>query len=112
MARLPENLLAPENLRGTGKLHSELAAMERRWARHRRICAVGIPCLWAVFALIVFAGAAFETGKVARQLPGAFPSVGAGGANVVPDGGVQASHTAGPSVVADQLHSKMEGKCR
>ena len=105
---------SPNPPRSDGKLHCELAAMERRWARKRRICAAAATCLWAVFALIVFTGAAFETGratgetgKVARQLPGTFPFGG-----VQASGGVEASHTAGPSLVADQLHSKMEGKCR
>jgi hypothetical protein len=94
-------------------LDREMAALERQWERRSRrkevLCAVA----WAAFALIVFAGTAFETGratgetgKVARQLPCALVmNSGAAGAG-------EASHRAGPSIVADQLHSKMEGNCR
>ncbi|OYW50740.1 MAG: hypothetical protein B7Y36_18840 [Novosphingobium sp. 28-62-57] len=89
------------------------ADLERRLRQRRRHTEVLGAICWALFALIVFAGMAFETGRatgeaghVARQLPGAFPGDG------VQARGVEASHTAGPSLVGDQLHSKMEGNCR
>lgn len=86
----------------------ELAALERKWARRQRryeaLCAIA----WALFALIVFACTALETGKVAGKLSTADLGPAAMGSGVA----VQASHKAGPSIVADQLHSKMEGKCR
>lgn len=77
-------------------LGSEMAALERKWARRRRRYEALGAIAWALFALIVFAGTAHETGKLAAA------NLGAG----------QASHKAGPSIVADQRHSKTEGKCR
>lgn len=89
----------------------ELAAMERRWARNRarmrRAGAVTATCLLAAIALTVFATLAQEIGAVPGKLARPLScSVGACA------GGDQASHMAGPSFVADQLHSKMEGNCR
>lgn len=85
-------------------LGSEMADLERKWARRqRRYEALGA-IAWALFALLVFAGTAHETGKLAAADFGS-----AGVASGVP---VQASHKAGPSIVADQLHFKTEGKCR
>lgn len=82
-------------------LGSEMADLERKWARRqRRYEALGA-IAWALFALIVFAGTAHETGKLSAATFGA-PR----------EGGSAASHKAGPSIVADQRHSKTEGKCR
>lgn len=77
----------------------EWLAMEVRWSRQDRWLRRIGSLAWALFALIVFAGTAHETGKLSAA------NLGAAGLG-------QASHKAGPSIVADQLHSKLEGKCR
>lgn len=88
-------------------LDAEWTAMQRRWTRHdrwlRRIGNVA----WAVFGLVVFAGAAHETGKMADKLPRSGVAGSAGVGSVASQGG----HLGSPSVGAP-VHSKSEGNCR
>lgn len=76
----------------------EWLALETRWSRQDRWLRRVGSLVWALFALIVFTGAALETGKLTG------PDVSAVA--------IEASHSAGPSIVADQSHSKSEGNCR
>lgn len=92
--RLPQffDAVPPE----TRSVEREWLAMQTRWSRQDRWLRRIGSLAWALFALLVFAGTAHETGKLSAA------NLGAG----------QASHKAGPSIVADQRHSKTEGKCR
>lgn len=97
--RLPQffDAVPPE----TRPVEREWLAMQTRWSRQDRWLRRIGSLAWALFALLVFAGTAHETGKLSAATFGA-----------AREGGSAASHKAGPSIVADQRHSKTEGKCR